>query len=458
MVLGFSNMLDIIFISYDEPNADKNFALLKQRFPYARRVHGVKGIANAHFAAAKKANTKFFYVVDGDAVIVDDFNFDYKPSEYEADYVHVWEAQNPASKLLTYGYGGVKLFNKKFFKNVKTNNLDFTTTLAGGLKLMPQVACITEFNSDALHAYRGAFRECVKLYTTLQSATASNEMIAEATARLDAWLNPDECDFRKYIKDGACDGRNEAKRRELEHDLLFINDHDFMVKAFTSKYPELDISTSPEIKDDNPMKAELSFITRVAAILYDPIVEENLKMNELRDALSDGQLLSKNWLIDALELLIASSKINVTGTQPLKVAILGGWIGTLPLLMFCRNLPAIVTSIDLDARANSIAEKLNYDKPFSTQTDDMNNIDYSQFDIIINTSSEHIEDISGWRKLIPAGKIVVVQNNNFTHGHGHISNVRNSDDLCELLNLESILYEGTRKFALYDRFMLIGKS
>jgi hypothetical protein len=103
---------DIIFISYNEPNADKNFANLKLRFPTAQRVSGVKGIHQAHIAAAKKAFTKMFWVVDGDAEIVDDFNFDYEVSKYDLECVHVWRSKNPVNGL-EYGYGGVKLLPKK---------------------------------------------------------------------------------------------------------------------------------------------------------------------------------------------------------------------------------------------------------------------------------------------------------------------------------------------------------
>ena len=51
-------MFDIFFISYQEPNADVNFAILQDRFPIAQRVHGVKGIHQAHKEAAKKARNK----------------------------------------------------------------------------------------------------------------------------------------------------------------------------------------------------------------------------------------------------------------------------------------------------------------------------------------------------------------------------------------------------------------
>ena len=70
-------MYDIVFISYEEPNADDVYAELKERYPMAKRVHGVKGIHQAHIAAAKKCFTKMFWVVDGDAKLKDDFTFDY---------------------------------------------------------------------------------------------------------------------------------------------------------------------------------------------------------------------------------------------------------------------------------------------------------------------------------------------------------------------------------------------
>ena len=104
-------MFDIIFISYQEPNAEANWKALKERFPMAKRVHGVKGIHQAHIQAANKSFTKMFYVVDGDAEIVDDFNFDHKVSEWDLDCVHVWRSRNPINNL-EYGYGGVKLLSK----------------------------------------------------------------------------------------------------------------------------------------------------------------------------------------------------------------------------------------------------------------------------------------------------------------------------------------------------------
>ena len=46
------NEFDIVFISYDEPNADENYNNLIEKAPWAKRSHGVFGSDAAHKAAA----------------------------------------------------------------------------------------------------------------------------------------------------------------------------------------------------------------------------------------------------------------------------------------------------------------------------------------------------------------------------------------------------------------------
>jgi len=60
---------DIIFLSYDEPNAEKNYADLLAKVPWAKRVHGVKGSDAAHKACAAKCETEYFVTVDGDNIV-----------------------------------------------------------------------------------------------------------------------------------------------------------------------------------------------------------------------------------------------------------------------------------------------------------------------------------------------------------------------------------------------------
>jgi radical SAM protein with 4Fe4S-binding SPASM domain len=175
-------MYEIIFLSNNEPYSDLHWQNLKSRFPTAIRVNGVQGIHEAHRAAAQRAMTSNFWVVDADAVIVDDFNFDYEISEYDKDFVHIWHSRNPVNDL-EYGYGGVKLFPKSAVLNSKKNSIDFTTSLGVGVKIIPEVANITAFNHDEFSTWRSAFRECVKLLSS--KIKNSNEF--ENNKRYEIW-------------------------------------------------------------------------------------------------------------------------------------------------------------------------------------------------------------------------------------------------------------------------------
>lgn len=171
---------DIIFISYDEANADENFGDLVSRFGEDRvkRVHGVKGIDKAHLEAAKLSTTDWFYVVDADNIIEPGFEFDFYPATAGDDkYVHIWMARNGMVPELTYGYGGVKLFRKQFLAGAGFSGLDFSTQVRE-VKYHDEVASTTHFNSDAFRAWRAAFRETCKL---VKSGTP------EALRRLELW-------------------------------------------------------------------------------------------------------------------------------------------------------------------------------------------------------------------------------------------------------------------------------
>jgi hypothetical protein len=77
-------MYEIFFISYEEPNADSNWQILKKIAPTARRLDGIKGLKLAHKRAAELSFTKMFYVIDGDAEVLDTFNFYRTVENYDA--------------------------------------------------------------------------------------------------------------------------------------------------------------------------------------------------------------------------------------------------------------------------------------------------------------------------------------------------------------------------------------
>ena len=196
-------MFDIIFISYNENEADENYANLKSRFGYAKRVHGVEGIHKAHIEAAKIAVTEMFWIVDADAIILDSFDFSFIPDIHNQDAVHVWTSTNPINNL-EYGYGGVKLFPRQLTLDMDVSKPDMTTSISEKLVVMPEISNITAFNVDEFSTWRSAFRECAKL----ASKTIDRQNEDETNERLQIWTTVGgNVPFGKYAIAGAIAGR-----------------------------------------------------------------------------------------------------------------------------------------------------------------------------------------------------------------------------------------------------------
>ena len=222
-------MYDIVFISYNELNAEENYNRLSSRFsaPTLKRITGVAGIHNAHIAAAKKAMTKMFWVVDGDAEVLDTFNFDYQVPNNELDYVHVWRSQNPINGLV-YGYGGVKLLPKKLTMNMPLGNVDMTTSISPLFKAMPEIANITAFNTDPFSTWRSAFRECAKLASHTIERTNSEETLR----RLDIWCTTGN---DENVISGALAGRAYGEKNASNKEaLLKLNDFTWLQDQWSS--------------------------------------------------------------------------------------------------------------------------------------------------------------------------------------------------------------------------------
>ena len=229
------NAFDIVFISFHEEFADENFEKLKSRSPRRNihRVNGVVGIHNAHIEAAKLSTTSMFWVVDADAEVVDDFEFDYQVPYYDQNMVHVWRSRNPINNL-EYGYGGVKLFPKQLTIDMNTSTMDMTMNISNKFKVVDAVSNITAFNTSSFSAWRSAFRECCKL------AVINNN---EALDRLDAWcqLN-EEAPFGFYAYIGALAGKQYGeKNASIPEALAKINDFNWLEEWWLMEKSQLSL-------------------------------------------------------------------------------------------------------------------------------------------------------------------------------------------------------------------------
>ena len=62
--------LPVVFISYNEPQANDNFAWLQERHFNVQRVDGIKGSDASHKAAARLIDEEYFVTVDADCKVV----------------------------------------------------------------------------------------------------------------------------------------------------------------------------------------------------------------------------------------------------------------------------------------------------------------------------------------------------------------------------------------------------
>jgi hypothetical protein len=170
-----------------------------------------------------------FWVVDGDAEIDEDFNFDYKVATYEQDIVYVWRSKNPINDLV-YGYGGVKLLPTSMTIDMDVSKPDMTTSISSKFKAVKSISNITAFNTDSFNTWKSAFRECCKLSSKIIDRQKSEETLH----RLDVWCTVGS--DRPYGQEaiaGAIAGKayGEANKDDLEA-LKKINDFDWLKRIF----------------------------------------------------------------------------------------------------------------------------------------------------------------------------------------------------------------------------------
>jgi len=195
--------IDIIYLSYDEPNADENYADLLTKAPWAKRVHGVEGSDAAHKMCAEMSETDRFITVDGDNKIYADFleqEIDFNQHKYISESVLSWCGYNVVNGLM-YGNGGLKCWPKDVVLNMKTHEASDPNDLAAqvefcwNLDYVQMSSCYSKVynNASPWQAWRAGFREGVKMSLDqgkrFNSLTFREEVYWQNLHRLLIWCN-----------------------------------------------------------------------------------------------------------------------------------------------------------------------------------------------------------------------------------------------------------------------------
>lgn len=164
---------DLIFLSYDEPNADQNYEDLKKKIPWAKRVHGIKGSDAAHKACADLSETNRFIIIDGDNIVDKKFieqQINFSDEEDLSNCVISWAADNQINGLI-YGNGGIKswmkttIYNMRTHENADPDNVHTQVDFCWDIKYLHMEGCFSKVYNNATprQAWRAGFREGVKM-------------------------------------------------------------------------------------------------------------------------------------------------------------------------------------------------------------------------------------------------------------------------------------------------------
>ena len=192
---------DVIFISYDEPDADQNWEILKNKCSRAQRVHGVAGMELALEAAADISTTPWYYAVFAKTRLHDAFDFSFVPDYMQQPKNYIFNCLNRVNGL-EYGHMGIVMYNCQGIKALnQQGNFGLDYTLSFSHESVPVLSCHGDFDQTPYHTWRTAFRECAKL-AYFESETAT----VDGAYRLSTWLEKAQGPYAEWCLRGAADG------------------------------------------------------------------------------------------------------------------------------------------------------------------------------------------------------------------------------------------------------------
>lgn len=219
-----SKPMDIVFLSYDEPSAEKYWEVLKQKYPRAKRIQGVKGRTQAYYTAAAKSDTDYFFAVFPTIELDDKFDFTFQPDRLREACHYIFHARNPVTGL-EYGHRAVILYNKRLCLSTIHPSLDFT--LSQPHTVVPQVCGTSHFNQTPELSWRVAFREVLKL--------CDMKPTVESQFRLKKWCELGRGQYASFVQKGALDAVKYYKEVDGDkHALQLSYELDWLKERFNS--------------------------------------------------------------------------------------------------------------------------------------------------------------------------------------------------------------------------------
>lgn len=180
------------------------------------------------------------------------------------------------------------------------------------------------------------------------------------------------------------------------------------------------------------------------------------------ESFNHGQVQSKIWLCENLEPLLPKFP---------SVLILGAWHNVLGFIMLSRQPKRydFIAAVDIDPEVKPIADKIceawtmSDTVKIQNLTEDANNTRFTHYNVVINCSVEHMENVS-WFDKIDNNALVCIQSSDLPENHDEVWKINNPNISLEKLKqkypLSQILFAGEKVIQYenwgYKRLMIIG--
>ncbi len=236
--------IPIVFLSYDEPWAERNWQDLVSMIPTALRVNGVEGLDACHKAAAEAAGTEWFITVDADTTVMPEFvELELPEWLFEPTLRPTWYSRNAVNGLVS-GNGSLKLWPAEIVARMRSHEEapDGTISIDHDIEAieegrtrrvqMPGCYSITDPARTAYHAFRAGLRECVYLAHILEAFLKEGRQGDERTAMLHRVIST-WCTLGRHHPNGAWMmlGARMGARSVLEQtgwDIRKVNSYDWL--------------------------------------------------------------------------------------------------------------------------------------------------------------------------------------------------------------------------------------
>ena len=224
------DLLDIIYISNGEPEAEKWFEHLTRICGReVKRIQNVNGRSRAYRAAAELSITPWFFAVFAKLEVVDSFDWAWQPDWLQEPKHYIFHSRNPVNGL-EYGHMGVIAYNRQLVLATDDWGLDFTLSRAHAV--IPRLSAIAHYNTTPELTWRTAFREVLKLKDDINKTGS-----IESVYRLETWLNQAEGFHADWSTQGADDAVKYYESVNGDYtELMRSYEWDWLRKYYARKY------------------------------------------------------------------------------------------------------------------------------------------------------------------------------------------------------------------------------